>query len=358
MNMQPTPTQITLEIKPRARIDVIDLTQQIANEFGNILLQYQKALYCSFHTTAGYIEQSLSARLQYSPHHLTPFLKAFQMLFPPGANYHHDQLDLRTELSEEQRQCEPKNADSHLIYISTALKNCVTYVNDPEIPVYFIDLDGVNGSQFRKRRTAVLAFNEEEPVHQERLVIPVSKHPIDSVNLKDPRIGILEQINELANRFAITKGRIIISLTPNEHHAGLTVNEYETMLMRHDLAEVLHNPFKFMALKGKHMLLDPRAIPSKALNYAKYDLVHVFNELMDALCVSDSVVERILSKFLRAPAARFLRMKRNVSLLVSDNNKSGKGRIVLGRYQSPILVQWKEADQQRRYVDVLMTRFR
>ena len=51
------------------------------------------------------------------------------------------------------------------------------------------------------------------------------------------------------------------------------MNEYETLLMQHDLMEVLRNPLKFAALKSRHMLDDPLAIPSKTINYAKYDLV-------------------------------------------------------------------------------------
>ena len=58
-----------------------------------------------------------------------------------------------------------------------------------------------------------------------------------------------------------SNGRIDISLAPNEHHAGLTVNEYETLLMKHDLAEVLRNPLRFMAEKGKHMPSQPQGHP-------------------------------------------------------------------------------------------------
>ena len=153
------------------------------------------------------------------------------------------------------------------------------------------------------------------------------------------------------------KGRIDLALAPNERHAGLTVNEYETLLMRHDLAEVLRNPLKFVAMHGKHMLLDPKAIPSKTMDYAKYDLVHLFNEVMDAFGVSESVVEKILSTFIRVPASRFLRMKRHVSLLFSDSPQHGKSRIVHGTYQSPILVQWDHAAGQARHLEVTFTSF-
>ena len=57
------------------------------------------------------------------------------------------------------------------------------------------------------------------------------------------------------------------------------------------------------------------------------------------------------------PAARFLRMKRSVSLLVSDRHEPGKGSIVEGTYQSPILVQWHRGEQPTRALDVTLTRF-
>ena len=76
-----------------------------------------------------------------------------------------------------------------------------------------------------------------------------------------------------------------VSLAPEERHAGLTVNEYETLLMKHDLREVLRDPFRFVAEKGKSALRDPKAIPAKTLNYAKFDGVQILNKLMDRMGV-------------------------------------------------------------------------
>ncbi len=355
MSLQPK--EVTLALVPRARFDVIDVAQRLARESGDLLSQYRKALYCSYHTTAGYLEQSFCARLKDSPEHVTPFIRAFQKLFPPEADYRHDQMEYRTELTEDQRKCEPKNGDSHLTFISSGLKNCVTYVNRPSKPVYFIDLDGIHESGSRTRQTRVLAYNEEEVTYRGNFALPVSKHPIDSVNLKDPRFGFDEQISEWVERCGVEKGRVDIALHPSERHAGLTVNEYETLLMRHDLTEVLRNPFKFMAMQSRSMLRDPKTIPSKTINYAKYDFVQVFNELMDAFRVSESVVEKILATFFRVPAERFLRMKRQVSLLITDEKGEGKSRIVQGTYQSPILVQWQQAERQTRHLEVVITKF-
>jgi thiamine phosphate synthase YjbQ (UPF0047 family) len=352
------PQEVSLVLQPKARFDVIDVAQRVVQEWGDLLEQHRKAVYCSYHTTAGYLEQSLCARLRHSREHVAPFIRAFQRLFPPGADYRHDQLQLRNELSEEQRQREPRNADSHLTFIGSGLRSCVTYINHPGTPVYFIDLDGVHENGRRTRKTTVLAYDEEEVVRRGQIAVPVSRHPINSVNLRDPRNGFMDQVNAWLERDGIDKGRIDIALDPAERHVGLTVNEYETLLMRHDLAEVLRDPLRLMVIHGRHMLRDPKTIPTKTMDYAKYDLVHVLNELMDAFGVSESVVERIVAAFMGVPASRFLRMKRSISLLVSDAQDHGKGRIVQGTYQSPILVQWRRPDDQVRRLDVTITHFR
>ncbi len=356
--MSTAPAEIRLELTPRARVDVIDVTGRILEEFGGLLGRYRRALYCSHHTTAGYLEQSLCARLDHDRERLSRFLRAFQGLFPPGAGYQHDRLELRRELSDEQRRVEPRNADSHLTFIGAGLRNCVTYVNRPDVPVFFIDLDGKNGALPRTRLTTVLAFDREREVAEASLAVPVSGHPVDAVNLKDPRLGVIDRLNDLLRVHGIAKGRVDLALEPEETQAGLTVNEYETLLMRHDLAEVLKDPVRHVAERGRGMLRNPRAIPSKALNYAHYDLVQVLNELMDCFGVSESFVERLVARVLGAGASRILRLKRSVSLLVSDHEAgqaswaaraSRHGTIVQGTYQSPILLQWrKPAGRTRR----------
>jgi hypothetical protein len=57
------------------------------------------------------------------------------------------------------------------------------------------------------------------------------------------------------------------------------------------------------------------------------------------------------------PAARFLQMKRSVSLLVSDDQNGKGGAIVEGTYQSPILVQWRRCERRARRIDVTLSQF-
>ncbi|MPY90894.1 MAG: hypothetical protein GEU99_23640 [Luteitalea sp.] len=356
--MATLPVEVTLEVSPRARFDVIDVRRRVAQEYHDVLDVYSRALYCSFHTTAGYLEQSLASRLEHRRDRVAPYVQLFRTLFPQGADYEHDKLHLRQELSDEQRRVEPRNADSHLAFIGAGLTPVVSYVNRPGNPVYFVDLDGLNGEQPRRRQTTVLGFDDEEVVARERLSVPVSAHPVDSINLKNPRLGFYEQIQGLVARHGVEKGRVHLSLAVTERQAGLTINEYETLLMRHDLADVLHDPLRFVAEKSRSLLAHPRAIPNKTIDYAKYDLVRVFNEIFDALGLRESFVEQIVSRVIALPASRFLRMKRAVSLLVSDRDRSGCGTLVQGQYQSPILVQWHKAARGQRHVDVTLTRFR
>jgi thiamine phosphate synthase YjbQ (UPF0047 family) len=350
--MAAQPKEFELTLTPRSRYDAIDVAGRVRERFGDALAGFPRALYCSLHTTAGYLEQSFSSRLENRRERLDPFLRAFRSLFPPNAGYRHDQLHLRCELSADQRLCEPHNADSHLTFIGSGLRSCVTYRHRPGEPVYFMDLDGIHEGQPRTRRTRVLGYTREEEVEVVRCEVPVSRHPIDSVNLADPRIGVMALAREMVSRHGVTSGRIRVGLDAREQDSGVTVNEYETLLMRHDLAEVLADPLKFAARTGVRMLRDPLSIPSKSKGYARYDLVQLLNELMDALKVSESAVERLLARAMAVPARRFLRLKRSLSMLVSSRDG-----IVRGTYQNPILLQWASAPRGSRAVELTLTRF-
>jgi hypothetical protein len=254
---------------------------------------------------------------------VTPYLRTFRTVFPEGAGYRHDELHLRRELSEEQRRVEPRNGDSHLAFISAGLRTCVTYRHRPGEPVYFIDLDGINGGCPRHRYVSVLGFSVEEVVARDRLMIPVAARSVDAVNLKDPCLGLFDQLQDLIARHDVVKGRIHLTLAAGERQAGLTINEYETLLMQHDLPEVIRNPFRFMSERRRRLLANPRAIRTRAIT-----------------------------------CARFLRLQRSISLLVSDCGTSGLGRVVHGRFQSPILVQWGSVECRTREIEVSLTRFR
>jgi thiamine phosphate synthase YjbQ (UPF0047 family) len=350
------PLDLALDVVPRSRFDMLDLRGLLSSQHTAALSAYPHCLYWSSHTTAGFLDRSVASRLLEKPG-VAAYIDAFRTIFPEGADYEHDRLERRTELAPEQRKIEPKNADSHLAFMAAGLRTCVTYANRPGEPVCFVDLDGVNAGRPRRRHTRVIGFHREEVVARHQIEVPVSAHPVDSINLKDPRLGIQEQLAEFVRAHGVAKGRLRLSLHPSERHAGLTVNEYETLLMRHDLPEVLRDPLRFAIEKGRHAIADPRAVPAKTLEYAKYDLVRLMNGAVERLGLSESLVERLLARTLAVPANRFLRMKRSVSLLVSDDG-GGQGSLVEGRYQSTILVQWHRASGRSRLIDVSLSQLR
>jgi hypothetical protein len=351
--MASVPTEIQLTLSPSRRFEAIDVNARVSTEAGDILRRYRRTLYCSLHTTAGYLDQSLSARMHHHQGRVAQFFDAFHAVFPPDAEYRHDQMELRSELSDEQKEKEPRNGDSHLTFIGSGMRNCVTYRNQPLAPVFFIDLDGTNGDTRRRRTTTIVTYDEEKVAARDSFTVPVSAHHIESVNLADPRLGLVERIDELLVRAGLGTGRVDIALGPAERHVGLTVNEYETLLMRHDLVEVLQNPLKFAAQKGRHMIDDPLAIPSKTLNYAKFDVPRLLNSLMEALHWDQSVLERVVAKIMAVPAQRLLRSRRVTFL--ATHGQQGRCSLVRGTYQSPILVQWQPAVERTRRVEITVS---
>jgi thiamine phosphate synthase YjbQ (UPF0047 family) len=352
--MSAKPLDLILEVAPRARFEVVEMRSRFPAEH-EALAAYPQCLYWSSHTTAGFLDRSISARLNLQ--RVSTYVEAYRTVFPEGAGYEHDRLDRREDLGDEQRAVEPKNADSHLAFMASGLRPCVTRPNRAGEAVCFVDLDGVVGERPRSRVTRMFGFREERQITRTRIEVPVSAHPIDSVNLKDPRLGISTALSEFVARAGVGKGRLHITLDPGERHSAVTVNEYETLLMKHDLAEVLRNPLSFVAKQYHSAIKDPRAVPSKTLGYAKYDFVRVMNLGLDALRLRNSVVERLLARTLAVPASRFFRMRRSVSLLVSERADGTHG-IVEGTYQSPILVQWQRSPRGSRVLDVTLTELR
>ena len=349
MKMRTSASELKLNLAPRRRFEAIDVSARIS-QTSDLLRRHQRALFCSMHTTAGYLDRSLTLRMNNSYDLLSRFFHAFRALFPEGAEYSHDQIDLRTELSEEQKIVEPRNGDSHLTFIGAGMRNSVTHRTDTNAPIYFIDLDGTTDAFRRERKTTIVGFDQERPVAEISARVHVSKHPIDSINLADPRLGLLEAVDERLRKLGVEFARVDLMIDSAERNAGLTVNEYETLLIKHDLVEVLQNPLRFARIKGRNMIADPLSIPAKTLSYAQYDAVRILNSLMEALRIDQSSFERLIAKMLSFPARCFFRSRR-VSFLASCEGGTVP-QLVRGIYQSPILVQWQSAEKQTRHIDI------
>jgi len=265
---------------------------------------------------------------------------------------------LRTELSARAKAHEPPNADAHLTFMSAGLQNCVTYTNTANMPIYFIDLDGIYKDSRRRRRTTMLVYNQEAVVYRGRFAIPAqTAHALDTFNLRDPQYGLVAHLQHVIEAYGVAPGRLEIRLAPEEHHVALTVNEYETLLMRNDLPAVFRDPLRYMVQHSKALLGHPAAIPTKLRDYTLYDLIHLYNEVMDNVQIGRGLIERGLS-FLSGPAARLFRLKRSIQLFISGSGEAGQDRIMQGTYQSPILIQHQQAEHGVRGLEITLWAFR
>ena len=356
--MSVPPREMLLHLTPHTRFDIIDVAARVREQYRDVFTDYGKTLCCSFHTTAGYLDQPFCAALGYSEKRLRQFLLIFQKVFPPNAGYSHDCMRLRTELSESAKAHEPANGDSHLTFMSAGLQNCVTYTNTAHWPIYFIDLDGLSTHSHRTRRTTLLLYNKAVVAYRGRFAIPTqTAHAIDAFNLLDPHYGLFAHLHTLIECYSIAQGRIDIRLAPDERQVGLTVNEYEPMLMRNDFREVLRDPLRYMVRRSKELLRHPAAISAKMREYTISDLIHLYNEVMDNVQIGRSLIDRGLS-FLSGPASRLFRVKREISLFISGSGEAGRGRIMQGTYQSPILIQSQPAEKGVRGLEITLWAFR
>src|SRR5215471_2505358 len=141
--MAAPPRELLLDLTPRARFDMIDVAARVREAYRDAFTDYGKTLCCSFHTTAGYLDQPFCAALDYSEHRRRQYLLIFQTLFPPHAGYWHDCMPSRTELSASAEAPEPPIPDAHLPFMRAGLQNCVSYATTATMAIYFIDLDGI-----------------------------------------------------------------------------------------------------------------------------------------------------------------------------------------------------------------------
>src|SRR5512132_3173796 len=151
------PLELTLELSARVRFEMVELRSRFSSEHAESLASYPACLYWSAHTTAGFLDRSLIARL--GPARVPTYVDALRHIFPEGAGYAHDRLERRLDLDAAQRAIEPRNADSHLVFIAGGLRPCVTHPNRSGETVCFVDLDGVNEGRPRRRRTRVIGFH-------------------------------------------------------------------------------------------------------------------------------------------------------------------------------------------------------
>ncbi|TVR63286.1 MAG: hypothetical protein EA422_09725 [Gemmatimonadales bacterium] len=319
MTVKTSPRAFSIKIRSSRRPEVTDLRAELeAREDVPELSRFARLLCVSYHTTAGFMDPPLRRRLAGEPDRVQRFLDALAGIFPPHAGYHHDRLELRDELSEEQKVREPLNADAHLSFIGGGFTNCAVYRSDSVEPLWFVDFDGaytdsLNEPVRRVRHATVVGYESEEVVDSIELEVDAAREH-RAVRLRQDDACLTRRLTEIVRSHGIRYGRVDLSLASAEKDSGITVNEFEALLMERDLKEILDEPLRY-------------ALDESQLQRA-----------MGALGVSPERHDPLLARALQATPARLLRVRREVSLAVLPGGDGGQ--VVQGTYQSPILLQW------------------
>jgi thiamine phosphate synthase YjbQ (UPF0047 family) len=347
--MDATLTALELELRPTRRPEALDLRQALASRAPGLLSHggAGRLLCISHHTTAGFLDRRLRVRVGSDPERLAAFLDALGTVFPPEAGYEHDQLHLRDELTPAEREREPLNADAHLAFIGGGFTNCTLARTEGSDPLWFIDLDGVfqdrSGAEVhRVRKATVVRFTDEEVVARIRAEVPMAAGP-GVVRLDDPELDLLPRILAAIRSEGVASGRVQLHLDDPSRDAGITVNEFEALLMERDVARVLANPLDFAG-----------------------SAIHAVSRLLEAVRISPRRLPRLLGRVLASPRPRVLRMQRELTLGVlpelagapGPTTPAGSGGLVLGTYQTPILVQRSGAPAGTRTLVATVRRFR
>ena len=61
--MASEPSIVTVNLSPSSRYETIDVRERVQERVGDLLEQHDRTLYCSMHTTAGYLDHSVASRL-------------------------------------------------------------------------------------------------------------------------------------------------------------------------------------------------------------------------------------------------------------------------------------------------------
>ncbi len=357
-----------MNLTPSSRLDITNISQSLTESDLAAFSSYEKIALSSLHTTAGLLEQSFAVKLGNTQEGINNLIRSARRLFPEGAPYWHDQMDLRDELSAEQRKYEPLNADSHLAFICLGLCNCVLYSFDPKDPIFLIDLDGEFQGVFRSRKILAIGYNTAECVHEDSITVPMPQKDRAALDLS----STLQNYQSIIDQQKVHRGVISFALAPQEKFAGITVNEFETLLMERDITDVLKNPLKFMLSNVSEFARHPFSIPGKAKQVIMYELHQTIRDglklatrgasalehIAERLGVDLPLLEYAIDKIATPLESRWMNLGNSVRFLINaDDHDTPSGRIMTGTYQSPILIQWRRPESDIRHINVRILKF-
>ncbi len=357
----------TLHFSPRSRLDIKNVSSALAEVEHGPFASFEKIAICSLHTTAGFIEQPLATKLGNNSEGIDHLVRSAHRLFPEGAPYWHDRMELRNELTPEQRKHEPLNADSHLAFICLGLCNCALYEFAPDAPIYFIDLDGESRGTFRSRRTLAVGYNHTQCVHEEILAIKMPQKDQYALDLSQH----LNRLQSLVNKHNIHHGLVILELDSDEKNAGITVNEYETLLVERDLIDVLKNPLKYMLDNASALMRHPLTLPGEAKKILTYELhlairdglrfasrsVSALEYMVERLGMRLPLLESVIDRLATPLENRWMNLGTTARFLIHADHDVSPGRIAIGTYQSPILIQWRQPNTDIRKLRIRLLQF-
>lgn len=268
-----------IHIRPAARFDIVDLSSALST----LRRERRFLLLWSAHTTAGFLGRQALERLRACRSSPSAYVAEYRCRFPAGAGYQHDDLGRRTELSPLDRLVEPQNADAHLTFIAAGLETCVCIATRVDWPAIFIDLDGVGPGGPRRRTVRAIGYSQDRTVASCTVVAEPPDAGTLAVSLTSAAPDLQSWILRELARHRVGTGYVELTVDRSSD-AWLTVNEYEPLLMHHDLRKALHDWSADRATRG------------------------------------------------------LLRLHRSVRLLASADESSGRSSLVTGHYQSPVLV--------------------
>ncbi len=357
-NSNHSPTVTTLNLSARSRLDMQNISEMLAKADNGSFTSFDKVAIASMHTTAGFLEQPFATKLGNSAEGIGHLVRSAHRLFPEGAPYWHDQMELRDELSEEQRKVEPLNADSHLAFICLGLCNSVQYTFAPKNPIYFIDLDGESRGTFRSRKVLAIGYNDTECIYEQSLSVDMPEQERCAVDLSKN----ISDFQALAAEHKIRQGLITFELEPDENHAGITVNEFETLLVERDITDVLLNPLKYIKNNVSEFARKPLMIPRKAKKILMYELhlairdglkwagrsVSAVEYIAERLHMRLPLLEYVIDRIANPIEARWMNLGSKARFLINTEDGETSGSVKIGTYQSPILIQWRRPDSDVR----------